>query len=397
MRLYINGVLVGLAPFNDNVPVGEEVSNEVFFKLGNTENGGGWNGNIDELRIYSTLLSELDIPEIMHGTASSQTPNLDFYWKMDEELGEKSYDIKNRLKLFFCGASFDSDIPPVRTAGTTNKEGYYRIESASYGTGTTFLAEPMKSFYLHKAVKFTRNSSSYASLPNFAIPKKSTLELWVNTSGATGPQTILSKKSTGNELRVYLEPSGINQTLKVSLNGSSHSFGLLGNGYQHLAITLDSAAGTLHLSKNGISIGSHSFGSLIGNLSEGNHSWKMGAHDGGDYYNGLIDEFAVYDTILSTVQITNHYNSARNIQDADLYVHFPMDEGAGNRISNVGSHFMEFGSLSNAGWSSFSPNQEEEPHVFTPRTRQVTLNPSVTSVDQVDFTDQSNGLPFPDM
>ena len=78
MRLYINGVLVGQAPFNDNVPVGEEVTNEVFFKLGNTENGGGWNGKIDELRIYSTLLTELDIPEIMHGTASSQTPNLDF-------------------------------------------------------------------------------------------------------------------------------------------------------------------------------------------------------------------------------------------------------------------------------------------------------------------------------
>ncbi|HMS97553.1 MAG TPA: T9SS type A sorting domain-containing protein [Saprospiraceae bacterium] len=389
MRLYINGALVGLAPFNDNVPVGEEVSNEVFFKLGNTENGGGWNGKIDELRIYSTLFSELDIPEIMHGTASSQTPNLDFYWKMDEELGEKSYDIKNRLKLFFCGVTFDSDIPPVRTAGTTNEEGYYRIESASYGTGTTFLAEPMKSFYLHKAIKFTRNSNSLASIPNFAIPKKSTLELWVNTSGAAGPQTILSKKSTGNELRIYLEPSGINQTLKVLLNGSSHSFGFLGNGYQHLAMTLDSASGTLHLFKNGVAIGSHSFGSLVGNLSEGNHLWNLGAHDGGDYYNGLIDEFAVYDTILSPSQITNHYNNARDMQEADLFVYFPMDEGAGNRISNVGPLFMEFGSLTNAGWSSFSPNQEEEPHVFTPRTRQVTLNPSVTSVDQVDFTDQS--------
>ncbi|MBK7009623.1 MAG: hypothetical protein IPH36_13830 [Saprospiraceae bacterium] len=118
-------------------------------------------------------------------------------------------------------------------------------------------------------------------MPNFAIPKKSTLELWVNTSGATGLKTILSKKSTGNELRIYLEPSGINQTLKVLLNGSSHSFGFLGNGYQHLAMTLDSASGTLHLFKNGVAIGSHSFGSLVGNLSEGNHLWKLGAHDGG--------------------------------------------------------------------------------------------------------------------
>jgi hypothetical protein len=29
------------------------------------------------------------------------------------------------------------------------------------------------------------------------------------------------------------------------------------------------------------------------------------------------------------------------------------------------------------------------PHIFSPGNRQVTLNPSVTSVDQVDFTDRS--------
>lgn len=393
MRLYINGTLAGQAAFIDNTPVGEETTNEVFFHLGNTENGGGWNGKIDELRIYSTLLTELDIPDVMQGTASSQTPHLDYYWKMDEELGEKSYDIMNRHKLYFCGATFDSDIPPVRTAGKTNEDGYFRIESASYGTGTTFLAEPTKYFYLHKAVKFTRNSSSYASIPDFDLPKKSTMELWVNAAGATGPQTLLSKKSTSNQLRIFLEPSGIDQILKVSLNGSTHSFGILGNGYQHLAMTLDSTTGSLQLYKNGSSIGNHTFGSLVGNLGEGNNSWRLGTNDNGsglsDYFNGLIDEFAVYDTILSPSQISNHFMNSRDVQEGDLFVYFPMDEGAGNRISNVGSLFMEFGSLTNAQWSSFAPNQEEEPHVFTPRTRQVTLNPSVTSVDQVDFTDQS--------
>ncbi len=393
MRLYINGALVGIAPFNDNVPVGEEVSNEVFLKLGNTENGGGWNGKIDELRIYSTLLSELDIPEIMHGTASSQTANLDFYWKMDEELGEKSYDIKNRLKLYFCGASFDSDIPPVRTAGKTNAEGFYRIESASYGTGTTFLAEPMKSFYLHKSVKFTRSNNTNVTLPNFALPQKSTLELWVNNSGNTGTQTLASKKTTGNDFKVFLVPSGIHQVINISLNGSSHSFGNLGTGFQHLAITIDSTSNFVQVYKNGVSIGSHTFSGTLGNLAESNTPWRLGVHDTGasltDYYNGLIDEFAVYDTILTPTLINNHYQESRDMQERNLYVYFPMDEGAGEVISNVGSHFLTNGTLINYEWSSFAANQEEEPHIFSPVTRQVTLNPSVTSVDQVDFTDRS--------
>ncbi|MBK8887721.1 MAG: hypothetical protein IPN46_14750 [Saprospiraceae bacterium] len=50
---------------------------------------------------------------------------------------------------------------------------------------------------------------------------------------------------------------------------------------------------------------------------------------------------------------------------------------------------LDFGTLVNSEWSSFAPNQETAPHVFSPQTRQVTLNPSVTSVDQVDFIDNS--------
>ncbi|MBK8699030.1 MAG: T9SS type A sorting domain-containing protein [Saprospiraceae bacterium] len=392
LRLYLNGKLIGQASFSDVVIIGEGAIEESW-KLGNSGVSGGWRGKMDEVRIYHTLLDELDLPEIIEGTASSQTPNLAYYWKMDEELGEKSYDVVNRNKLFFCGLEFDADRPPVRTAGKTNEEGYYRIESASYGTGTTFLAEPMKAFYLHKSVKFTRSQSSNVSIPNFPLPKKSTLELWVNNSGATGPQTIVSKRSTSNDLKVFLTPSGINQVLNISLNGGTHAFGNLGAGFQHLAITIDSTNNVVQVYKNGVAIGSHTFSGTLGNLATSNSPWRIGVHDTGssltDYYNGLIDEFALYDTILSPSRIMGHFQSSRDMQENDLLVYFPMDEGSGSRISNVGSLFMEFGSLANAGWSSFSPNQEEQPHLFTPKTRQVTLNPSVTSVDQVDFTDQS--------
>lgn len=393
MKIYLNGVLTDQSSFDDNTSMGGGLSNEVFFKLGNIGDTGRWNGKIDELRIYSILLNELDFAEIMHGTASSLTDGLTYYWKMDEELGEKSYDLKNRVKLYFCGAAFDVDRPPVRTAGKTNSQGYYRIESASYGTGTTFLAEPSKSFYLQKSVKFTRSQSSNVTIPNFALPKRSTIELWVNNAGANGIQTILSKKAASNDFKVFLEPSGIDQILKISLNGSTHGFGLLGSGYQHLAITIDSTTNNVQVYKNSISLGSHTFGGTLGNLSDVNRPWRLGVHDNGsiltDYYNGLIDEFAVYNAILTSGQINGHFRNTRNMQEQGLYVYYPINEGAGNRISNAGSLFLDFGSLNNCEWSSFAPNQVTEPHEFAPKTRQVTLNPSVTSVDQVDFVDNS--------
>jgi hypothetical protein len=393
MKIYLNGALTDQSSFDDNTSMGGGLSNEVFFKLGNIGDTGRWNGKIDELRIYSILLNELDFAEIMFGTASSLTDGLTYYWKMDEELGEKSYDLKNRVKLYFCGAAFDVDRPPVRTAGKTNSQGYYRIESASYGTGTTFLAEPSKSFYLQKSVKFTRSQSSNVTIPNFALPKRSTIELWVNNAGANGIQTILSKKAASNDFKVFLEPSGIDQILKISLNGSTHGFGLLGSGYQHLAITIDSTTNNVQVYKNSISLGSHTFGGTLGNLSDVNRPWRLGVHDNGsiltDYYNGLIDEFAVYNAILTSGQINSHFRNTRNMQEQGLYVYYPINEGAGNRISNAGSLFLDFGSLNNCEWSSFAANQVTEPHEFAPKTRQVTLNPSVTSVDQVDFVDNS--------
>ncbi|MDO8368287.1 MAG: LamG-like jellyroll fold domain-containing protein, partial [Saprospiraceae bacterium] len=186
-RLYIDGILVDLAPMNIIAQADE-------LNLGSRTGNDGWAGCMDELRIYHRQLDELDFREVMEGTASSFTPDLSHYWKMDEEQGEKSYDILKRQILYFCGAKFDAKRPPVRTSGKTNEQGYYRIESASYGTGTTFLATPMKDFYMHRALKMVRDEGDYATLPNFSITHKATLELWVNSAGPDGEQCLISKR-----------------------------------------------------------------------------------------------------------------------------------------------------------------------------------------------------------
>jgi hypothetical protein len=164
-RLYVDGVLSAIAPMN--IVAAADALN-----LGSRTGNGSWAGKLDELRLYHKQLDELDFREVMEGTASSFTPDLSHYWKMDEELGVKSYDVVNRHKLYFCGAAFDADRPPVRTAGKTNEDGYYRIESASYGTGTTFLAEPSKDFYMHRALKMVRDEAEYATFPNFSVTPK---------------------------------------------------------------------------------------------------------------------------------------------------------------------------------------------------------------------------------
>jgi hypothetical protein len=389
LRLYIDGVLSALAPTG-------AIPSAIDLKLGALTGSSGWAGLLDELRIYHRYLDEIEIAEVMEGTASSFTQGLKFYWKMDEEKGLKSFDVIQRTKLYFCGAAFDSDRPAVRTAAITNNEGYYRIESANYGTGTTFLAEPMKNFYLHRALKFVRANADYATLPDFALPPKATLETWVNSAGPAGEQCLLSKVWPGNNFRLLLKPNGTDNDVFFYLNGQEHNFGQLGMGYQHLAFTIDSSGNDRMVTayKNGIPFGAAStFAGVTGNWSDSTRNWIVGARSSGNaqagFFGGLIDEIAVYDTTLTQARILEHFQNSRSVQEHGLRVYFAFDEGSGNRLNHAGSLLLPSGTVSGADWITFSPNQMTSPHVFTPKTRQVTLNPSVTSVDQVDFTDRS--------
>ncbi len=385
-RLYVDGVLAALAPMG-TVPSADSLN------IGNQAGSGGWVGRLDELRIYHHLLDELDFRDVMEGTASSQTPFLAHYWKMDEELGVKSYDLIKRHKLYFCGAKFDADRPPVRTAGKTNADGFYSIESASYGTGTTFLAKPKKDFYMHRALKMKRSEGDFATLPDFSITPKATIELWVNSAGPDGTQCLLSKKWGSNEFRLMLQPNGLNNELFVFLNGTQTSFGILGNGYQHLAFTWNGTTGVLAGYKNGVLLNTSTFSGVTGNWSDPAEEWVLGARKNGaaktDFFGGLMDEVAVYDTTLSAAAILGHFQNTRDMQEKGLRVYFPLDEGSGINLSNSGSAFLDSGANFGADWSAFAANQVDTPHIFTPATRQVTLNPSVTSVDQVDFIDRS--------
>ncbi len=389
-RLYIDGALASLSHL-DVIPLADTLN------IGSQTGGtGAWTGRIDELRMYHLQLDELDFAEVMMGTASSLTPGLTHYWKMDEEQGTRSFDVLHRQRLYFCGATFDADRPSVHTSGKTNAEGYYRIESASYGTGTTFLAKPMKDFYLHRALRFMRGENQYATLPNFSLTPKSTLELWVYSSGPDGTQCLLSKKWGNNDFRLLLTPNGNTNDVKFYLNGVQKTFGPLGTGYQHLAFTIDSTAAgqVVNAYKNGVSFGTPvTFAGVTGNWSDSSQVWVLGARSSGggqiDYYGGLIDEVALYDTTLAVSKILQHVQTSRDAQEKGLRVYFSLDEGSGSQLNNSGSALLQPGTKFGAEWSPLAAKQETKPHIFTPSTRQVTLNPSVTSVDQVDFTDRS--------
>ncbi|MBK8698533.1 MAG: LamG domain-containing protein [Saprospiraceae bacterium] len=388
-RLYLDGVLEDLESGGLVIPA---ISRIDFAEA--IDKPGTWEGRLDELRIYDRTLDVLEINEIGKGTASTLTPGLFRYWKMDEEEGTASFDLFKRNKLNFCGAVFDEDQAPVSTSAKTNEEGYYRIESANYGTGTTFIAKADKNFYLHRSLYLKSSQGDYITLPHFKMSRKMTFEFWVNHDGPQPmDQTLLSKTWSGNELSIQLKQSGADNRIFFKINNVTKDFGVVDAGYQHLAFTLDSLNGQVKFYRNGSQQGGNqTFGYVEGTWADST-TFLVGARwlnsNRVDFFNGLIDEVAMYDTTLTLSTIQSHFNASRVPTEKHLVQYYAMDEGSGSQLNNSGSLLNGTGSHSGADWSSFAVHQEATPHFFTPSSRQVTLNPSVTSVDQVDFIDRS--------
>ncbi len=249
------------------------------------------------------------------------------------------------------------------------------------------------------------SESSLVALPEFGLPPSSTLELWFNSAGPDGNQTVIEKfffntETEENEsFELILRPDGADNEIVFYLAGEETSLGNLGMRYQHLAFTIDSINQQIQAYKNGEPL------NVSINLPAGVSwkefefpGWTLGAgrtlaldpdNQTRNHFGGLIAELAVYSNILEQDQIEKHFNEARDPQEEGLYVYFNFNEGSGNRLNNSGSEPLGRGEAINTEWSNFAPNQMTTPHEFVPAQRQVTLNPSVTSVDQVDFSDIS--------
>lgn len=414
IRVYLDGVLKALKPVS--LPTAPSTR---FFLGDKNMSTSGWRGNLDELRIYHRRLNEIDLREVIAGTASSKTPGLKYYWKFDEQLGDKSFDIINRVKLYFCGTYFSSaaysnsirtDIPFVCTSARTDSTGFYSIESANYGTGTTFSARSSKFFYMNWALQFLKNKKTYAALPDFSLTPKSTVEMWVYSDGPeSNTQTLLSKWWGSNRFSLKMVQNVQNpivSDLIIDINGGTGQgtkVGELATGYTHIALAIDSTSSssrTIQTYINGVLASTNVFSNVTDNWSDSTTHWILGADRVGtgpvtdavnfsNFFTGLIDEFVVYNSILDLNTLQGHVLTPRDMQEPGLRVYFPFDEADGTTLNNCGSLPIDYGRAYNNLWSNFAKFPKTSPHEFAPSSRQVTLNPSVTSVDQVDYTDRS--------
>ncbi len=115
--------------------------------LGKTLYSGAlFNGNIDELRLWRGVKDAASILRNMNRSISTQSPNLEAYWRMDEGKGNKIFDFASRKHSGTVTGpiTFQDDRAPIRNTTFTDNTGYYIAEGINYGTSTNFTVYPSR-------------------------------------------------------------------------------------------------------------------------------------------------------------------------------------------------------------------------------------------------------------
>ena len=387
LLLYVDGELIETA-------VAEIESDSSRLFLGQTPNTmQHYMGKLDELRFFDRQLPQTEIQMLMDKSASSETPGLVSYWKFDEGTGSKGFNVsKNKFTAFHCGTAWTSDKPLVVNAGITDETGFYKIEGINYGSGTTFTAIPTKNFYLNQSLEFNGVNESYADLTDFDLPDTAAVTVTVKAFDYSGNQAILSKADAGGNNRFVLCLNAGN--LDLILDGQTQTYGSLDMGYHHLAVNLFQNGSSVQadIYKNGSLLGSQTFSGVSTDWT--GMPWKAAARADGmgghtDYFTGLIDEVAFFNMPLELHEIQEYANIGTDVTHLGITSVFCFNEGEGTTVSDTGPAFSGTGTIHGATWSTVTDVNETLAHEFLPGSRLVTLNPSNTATDKVDFIDQS--------
>ncbi len=166
--------------------------------------------------------------------------------------------------------------------------------------------------------------TNVADFPSTAL----SVEFWMQSSETTLDSTIFSYGVAGffNEFLIFDAPN-FNIHINEGAAGASGVLGSDGN-LNHIVVTWNSADGQVKIYKNGVHSSTQilSAGSPLtsgGTIVLGQEQDALGGgFDAGQRYTGLLDEVALYSTVLSDERILAHFNgdSALPVPEPSTYV-----------------------------------------------------------------------------
>ncbi|NIO30807.1 MAG: hypothetical protein GTN75_03275, partial [Gemmatimonadetes bacterium] len=272
LKAYTNGQLIT----TNSAPTGSAANETNSLKLGkHAKNAQFFAGTVDDARVYNRALAQEEIQGVMNGFSIGPVA----WYKLDETAGTVAADSS--------GNGYDGTITgdAVWTAG--------KFDGALQFDGTDdFVTLPI--------------GSLIASLSD------TTITTWANFSNAGGAWQRIFDFGSGTGIYMFLCPRiGTNGVMRFAIRTAAvgeqvvNAPSTLASGWHNVAVTLDSAAMMIGLYVDGNLVASGATTLLPKDLGETTQNWLGKSQWPDALYMGALDEFQIYDRLLTQDEIKN--------------------------------------------------------------------------------------------
>lgn len=287
LKLYVDGILRNTATVASGA-IDSATSN---VEIARVAGSAYTTASLDEIAVYTTALSASDVWDRYEARLSAYAREViadapEFYWRFGEGSGTVAHDEMGVLNGSFVNT------PTLGSASL--------IEVDSDNASATFV----------------KSSSEYVSVADHANMDTATfsLECWLKTSTTTGDMGVIARDDNSSnrfwEIRVA---SSILKFLVFNTAGSytwfTTTFNVADGNPHHVVATFDGS--TLKVYVDNV-MQSTAFSGTV--KSSGTQAIYIGSIWSTSYtFDGVLDEVAFYDYVLTSTQVGAHYNAAAEV------------------------------------------------------------------------------------
>ena len=165
------------------------------------------------------------------------------------------------------------------------------------------------------SVRFTRTSSEYVNIPHSTslnLAGGHTLEAWVRSNSLINNSTIMAKTNNAGTNGYRLQRNGGANTATYVTNGTTPSalnstVSLNDGNWHHIVVTWN-GGNTKRIYFDGQLDTSQT--TVTGSMSTNTNDFRIARpQTNGNYWDGWIDEVAVYSAALTAADVLDHYNA----------------------------------------------------------------------------------------
>jgi flagellin-like protein len=276
-KIYVNGVLEGTLAYSTPI----EVTDYPLY-IGS----GSWaetpelffDGTIDEVRVYDRALSAVEISDIYNMTFIRVLDNTNAIWHLDEVSGTTAYDSS--------GNNHNGTLLPS-------------------GSGPTWTSGEFANALSFDGIDDYDNVGDLG-----ARPIKGTISYWMKSDAVVSSRNTMSTGGAGNIGFRFEQATGGGFVVAIGNDGGSftghpYSTSLQASIWYHVVLTWDSSQSKVWGYLNGVQKFADSQSLWATNLAQ----VKLGVGFGSRWFDGILDEVAIWNRDLSAGEVLDLYNN----------------------------------------------------------------------------------------